>query len=147
MRLFDRSLWFASVLSVWTLWGGGVVAQTAPTTLEQEFQRELLLQADGTNSEAFLGQLPPDLPIDLPLPDQARIIGSIVAAEDQKNPSFDYEIYLTVPRSPQQVMAFYQEQFGLAGWRAENLPSPGFVRPETDDFPLASNFCKDTQKR
>ncbi|MBD2091065.1 hypothetical protein H6F67_14520 [Microcoleus sp. FACHB-1515] len=148
MRLFNRSLLFASVLSVWTVWDGGAVAQT-PTASEQDLQRELLLRMVGTDSEVVLGRLPSDLPIDLPLPDQARIIGSIVSTESQENFSlYDYLIYLDVPRSPQQARDFYQEQLSRAGWReGEDFTSPGFVSTEIDGFPfgIPSTFCKDDQ--
>ncbi|NJL21028.1 MAG: hypothetical protein HC895_09745 [Leptolyngbyaceae cyanobacterium SM1_3_5] len=148
MRFFNRSLLFASVLSVSALWRGGVIAQTAPAASEQELLRDMLLRTFGSDAQVLPGQLPSELAIDLPLPDQARIIGSIVSAEGQENVSFyDYLIFLDVPRSPQQTTDFYQEQLSRAGWRvAEDFtsPSPGFAS-SGDRFIISPTFCQDTQ--
>ncbi|NEQ22770.1 MAG: hypothetical protein F6K28_27040 [Microcoleus sp. SIO2G3] len=98
----------------------------------------------GVNAQVLLGQLPPQLP-ELPLPEQARIIGSVTSPNDQAG---SYRIFLDVPRSPQQVRAFYREQLHNAGW-TENTDffSGGFVATETPGLPygLPSIFCKDAQ--
>lgn len=152
MRLFDRSssLLFASVLSFCTLWGGQAIAQTAPAASEEMLLREMLLRTfelDSnfeSDSEVLPGQLPPQA-IDLPLPDQTRIIGSITSTDSAAGSSY---IFLDVPRSPQQVADFYQEQLRQMGWSDTTLSNhpPGFVPTRSNDSPnFNSTFCKNAQ--
>lgn len=107
------------LLAVSMVTGSMTVASSAPS--REALLHKLITRALGlVNIEAQVlpGQLPKPLPIDLPLPQQAQVIGSIVRARDQRS----YQIYLDVPDSPEQVQSFYQTRLQAIGWRKQELP-------------------------
>ena len=60
-----------------------------------------------------LGSLPPDLPFELPLPEGARVIGSVHQA------LFSYlHVILATSLSPEEVLAFYDARLLEIGWQA-----------------------------
>lgn len=146
---FDRfgSLLLAFILGLSIFWAGKAIAQTAPT--REEMQRELISSMVGVYSGVWLGELPrwqgevPSQISTLPLPDEARIIGSINQVD------VNFQVYLDVPRSTDQVESSYPEQLRQAGWR-EDLDSfyEGLdVAIQALGLPLGSPsiFCKADQ--
>ncbi|XGV97397.1 MAG: hypothetical protein ACAF41_32340 [Leptolyngbya sp. BL-A-14] len=84
------------------------------------------------------GQLPKPLPLDLPLPSQTQVIGSIVRTKEARS----YQIYLDVPATPEQVQAFYQQRLQAIGWLKQKFPralNGGFT---SSAFRLPVLFCK-----
>jgi hypothetical protein len=76
-----------------------------------------LLNSFGAGCQLFVGQLPKQLPVDLPLPDGAKVVASVVRQPD------NFQILLDAPQSPEQVQAFYQERLSAAGWQSWKEPS------------------------
>lgn len=90
--------------------------------------------------QILAGQLPEDMPVELPMPRDAEVVGS-VARGDQ-----NVEIILDVPGEPQSVLDAYEEQLVAAGWREPELDGPsggGFVPP---DGAFASLFCREGEE-
>jgi hypothetical protein len=90
--------------------------------------------------QILAGQLPEDMPVELPMPRDAEVVGS-VARGDQ-----NVEIILDVPGEPQSVLDAYEEQLVAAGWREPELDGPsggGFVPP---DGAFASLFCREQEE-
>ncbi len=90
--------------------------------------------------QILAGQLPEDMPVELPMPRDAEVVGS-VARGDQ-----NVEIILDVPGEPQSVLDAYEEQLVAAGWREPELDGPsggGFVPA---DGAFASLFCREQEE-
>ena len=89
--------------------------------------------------ELLIGQWPDSLSVELPLPDGAEVIASVVTSGQS------YRILLDVSQSPAQVRLFYQEQLEAAGWqsRSYGYRAQGFVE---SGFELTNflHFCRDT---
>ncbi len=68
------------------------------------------------------GELPSGLPFEIPLPPEARVIGSAVGEADGT-------ILLDVPQSPEEVEAFYARELAARGWEEQRpyLEESGFV--------------------
>ena len=71
------------------------------------------------------GQLPPNPPIELAIPPDARLIGSIIRGQDSTT-IFDTDL------TAEELLAFYRERMAAIGWtEQEQFPSPqeqsGFV--------------------
>jgi hypothetical protein len=66
--------------------------------------------------QILVGQLPPALPIELPLPEKARIIGSLVRGDH------GVQIVLDVDQPADAVVAFYRAQLEPAGWQEFDWP-------------------------
>jgi len=60
--------------------------------------------------QLLVGQLPDNMPIDLPIPDDARIIGSMIQGRKNIN------IVLDVNLTPEQVLDFYRESMAAGNW-------------------------------
>ncbi|WOD39917.1 hypothetical protein [Nodosilinea sp. E11] len=73
--------------------------------------------------QILLYELPNDLPIQLPLPDQATVLASMVYRVE----GFDVDLYrvlLNVPQPPEVVAAQYRQQLKSQGWQ-EPTPIAG----------------------
>lgn len=83
-----------------------------------------LLSSDVLEAQQiFLYELPNDLPIQLPLPNQATVLTSVVYRVE----GFDFDFYrvlLDVPHPPETVAAQYRQQLELSGWE-EPRPTAG----------------------
>jgi hypothetical protein len=73
--------------------------------------------------QILVAQLPEDLPIEIPLPDEARIIGSLVRGGEGT------EIVLDATQAVAQVLDFYQETLTAEGWIAFAYPTEGGFVP------------------
>ena len=83
----------------------------------------------------LIGALPEGLPLELPVPQDSRVIGSTLRGPQTGGT----EVILDVDMAPDEVLTFYQEQLLQAGWeKAPQQPyGGGFV---SASWPTAS-FC------
>ena len=65
---------------------------------------------ENNDVQLLVGRLPYEIPIDLPIPEEARIVGSAIV--DQKRISVVLDVNLT----PEQVFAFYEERMADNNW-------------------------------
>ena len=88
--------------------------------------------------EILVGELPSDLPVDVPIPEDAEVIGSITTPRSGKYKSI--QIMLDVPQEPDEITKFYRDCLTEEGWREEvKRPSAGgFVSPMVRS---RVNFC------
>lgn len=64
----------------------------------------------------LVGQLPPDLPYELPVPEGGRVLGTLL----HRNPT----VALDAPLEPDQALAFFGERLTAAGWSAQQDMPP-----------------------
>ena len=83
----------------------------------------------------LIGGLPENLGFDLPVPEDSRVIGSIVRGTLEGGT----EIILDVDLAPEEALAFYREQLLQAGWeeQTEQAYGGGFV---SGSWP-STTFC------
>lgn len=85
--------------------------------------------------EILVGELPSGLPVDVPIPEDAEVIGSIVRSDKYKS----IQIMLDVPQQPDEIIEFYRDCLTEKGWEEMAQPSPsGFVSPMMRS---RVNFC------
>ena len=80
------------------------------------------------STTVLVGALPANLPFELPLPEHARVIGS-VSIEGQRLPT-QVSVILSVGLSPEAVVAFYGEALAGDEWTSlagQRGPGGGFV--------------------
>src|SRR5258708_11393091 len=58
----------------------------------------------------FLGKIPQNLPIEVPIPEQSRVVGTLARSESQ------VEIVLESDLTPEEVFSFYRAQLTSLGW-------------------------------
>jgi len=101
---------------------------TAEPSVEELATRLLQATYPGSTElnevQLLAGKLPEDMPVDLPIPDGARIIGSEIQ-EGQGT-----YIVLDVPLMPDQVLDFYRKALPFQNWTETDIPGMdrGFVR-------------------
>ncbi len=93
------------------------------------------------NPQLFVGQLPTNLPFELPIPEGSRIIGSLARS------AAHLTIVLDVPLPPGQALAFYMERLQAAGWAEPEQPPGimqvgGFVHSRLQALSHSMLFCK-----
>lgn len=66
-------------------------------------------------TQLLVGQVPADLPVELPLPLGSRVVGSLVRG----NPR-GISIVLDAAEPAEQVLEFYRERLSGAGWRVSS---------------------------
>lgn len=79
---------------------------------------------DTQNARLLPGQLPDQLPVDIPVPDGSRILGSLIRSPESINMLLDTHL------SPEQVLTFYRERMQVAGWQTNDMDRPrrgGFI--------------------
>lgn len=87
------------------------------------------------------GELPDDLSVEVPIPNNAEVIGSLVRSDNKYK---QVEIILDVPEEPNEVIEFYRNSLKKAGWNE----SEGFYPPERGGFvhipsmPESATFCR-----
>src|SRR5579864_7214075 len=92
--------------------------------------------------QLLVGQLPPNLSIEIPMPEGSRLLGSLLRSQE------NIDIVLDCALSPDEVMQFYKERLKATGWNElETMRPPhgGFVH---SGFPMLRNhivFCGGTQ--
>ncbi len=58
----------------------------------------------------FLGKIPENLPIEVPIPEQSRVVGTLARSETQ------VEIVLESDLTPEEIFSFYRAQLTSLGW-------------------------------
>ncbi|HEY7124317.1 MAG TPA: hypothetical protein VH540_10235 [Ktedonobacterales bacterium] len=109
---------------------------------QEELVRRLLTQpmlAGEQEAQLLPGRLPDGLPLEFPLPEGSRVIGSVA-----RIPAVA-EIVLDVPLAPEQVLTFYRERLSALGWQppedqAGHRPS-GFA-PSNFRMPHHASFAR-----
>ena len=85
--------------------------------------------------EMLVGELPSDLPADVPIPEDAEVIGSIVRSDKYTM----IQIMLDAPQEPDEILEFYRDYLTEKGWQEMKQPSSsGFVSPMMRS---RVNFC------
>jgi hypothetical protein len=103
----------------------------------REFIKQWLVPAypDGSSQDmtVYIGNMPKDLPYDLPTPDDARIIGSITGSW------VDYMLIFETSLPPESIHEFYAQNLTDKGWHEgpTNQGQGGFV--STSD--LFRGYC------
>ncbi|MBW4417898.1 MAG: hypothetical protein KME13_01565 [Myxacorys californica WJT36-NPBG1] len=149
----ETSLSFLSTLTVLfinTIAPSQLLAAPVNSAGEEKISQQLVLRILKCPSDCLkemkllIGRLPEKLPVDLPLPSNAKVIATLV--RNQKHA----EVILDATQSPDQIRAFYKAQLQAAGWKNPrsyshfNSERPGFiVSDSTDNLPLY--FCKSAQ--
>lgn len=117
-------------------------AQENEAALSQEMLRYWVGEDEDT--QILTGRLPESLPAGFPIPQGARIIGSVV-----DGPIFT-DIFLRVNQAPEEIYSFYQQQLPDIGWqerssRPENTNSGFLLTEPIRDTRLTEepsrNFC------
>ena len=95
---------------------------------------EFALAVVGGNADLLIGTLPVDLAGLLRIPDDARVIGSVVFEQFSR-------AFISIAGDPDRAVGFVGEQMIAAGWRtpAERQPSRGFQRPQQEV--ASATFC------
>ncbi|MBW4541850.1 MAG: hypothetical protein KME43_22295 [Myxacorys chilensis ATA2-1-KO14] len=126
-----------------------LLAAPADSASEEKISQQLVLRilkcpSDCLkNMKLLVGRLPEKLPVDLPLPSNAKVIATLVRSQEHT------EVILDATQSPEQIRAFYKAQLQTSGWKSPLSYShfnsePGFVASDsTDNLPLY--FCKSAQ--
>ncbi len=78
------------------------------------------------------GQLPDDLPLRLPLPADAHIVGAMTQAQSAQESVVT--ILIDAPHASEQCVQFYLERLEALGWHMQTLPHMrgGFVHVQPD---------------
>ncbi|NJN92014.1 MAG: hypothetical protein HC878_17705 [Leptolyngbyaceae cyanobacterium SL_5_14] len=135
----------------------GTVAQPAPeneAALLQEMLRARYALDGQEDVQILVGQLPDSLPADLPLPEEAQIIGSVVNPGSVAGGSGSTEILLRVNQSPEEIYSLYQQQLPGRGWQVEEIHEvrDGFLSQEATEISqtrsprnFSNFFCSPSQ--
>ncbi len=92
--------------------------------------RLLALQHSGEQApRLLLGRLPDDLPLRLPLPPGAQVVGSLVHGQsiDETPVTLLATILVDAPLAGERVSEFYIEQLKALGWTFQSFHGGGFV--------------------
>ena len=65
----------------------------------------------------FLGKIPENFPIEVPMPEQSRVVGTLARSETQ------VEIVLESDLKPEEVISFYRAQLTSLGWHSWHFTS------------------------
>lgn len=116
-----------------------------PTPVADTASMQVLLQrlltysypgAPTQQTQIYVGKTPDRLPVDLPLPDGSRVIGSVVREGE------NIQIVLDAPLTPDRVLDFYRQRMQAAGWSAQDQPTApggGFV---ASSIPTGLTLCQ-----
>lgn len=104
----------------------------------------LLAQRPGMNSDVRLtaGNLPADFPLELPLPDGARLVGAMTQTFSRTGPGDRIlpitTILVDAPLTGEQCALFYAERLEAAGWEREYFPfgHGGFVHTQPGNISI-----------
>jgi hypothetical protein len=123
---------------------GGESAETGPLrALGERLLRLPLRLGAGSSDGPFTllpQQLPDDVPLDLPIPAESHLIGSITRSQ-QERPASSL-VVLDVAGSPADLLAAYREMLNHHGWRVVPHPPPGRIGfLDALDTESSSSFC------
>ncbi len=90
--------------------------------------------------QLLVGQIPVGLPVDLPLPQDNHVLGSLLRSSEQA------EILLDTPLPPERVIDFYREQMQVVGWyepsSAQEQQEGGFTHTGLPSTGAGALFCQ-----
>ena len=90
------------------------------------------------NAQLLPGQLPDQLPVDIPFPEGSRVLGTLI-----RNPE-SITMYLDTHLSPNQVLTFYKQRMQAAGWQTTDVFSQphrgGFVPSGSQNLGAGETF-------
>ena len=89
------------------------------------------------------GKLPADLPFEVPVPDGAKVIGSLIWPEDKYE---QIQIFLDVPEKPEKIIEFYRNRMKKAGWNEPESSYEGLGFSSTPSMPQLAFFCQYEQE-
>jgi hypothetical protein len=133
-----RFVRFAVTSAVLLLAVVAVAAQNVGTQViggDEDALRELVSRAftafpvySDQETSIYVGSLPDDLPFDLPLPDDIRVIGSI-----DRGDMGAVEIILDSSQQPESIVAFFADTLAGNDWTVVNtFPGGGFTTGASD---------------
>lgn len=101
--------------------------------------RELLARAlhyaygEGGDTLIYVGALPPQLPVEVSLPEGMRVIGAV-----DRGRTMGTEVFMDAAMEPDEAMAFYREELIDMGWTTpqESFAPTGFVSQEVPSITL-----------
>ena len=113
----------------------------------EELLRELALRLSTfpgdprvMNPQLFVGELPQSLPVEIPLPENSRVLGTLA-----RNPQ-QFEIVLDSELKPEDVTAFYKERLSALGWSELDWPPRamrgGFTTTAALGLENSVQFCR-----
>ncbi len=70
------------------------------------------------NAQLLPGQLPDQLPVDIPFPEGSHVLGSLIRNPESINMLLDTHL------SPEQVLTFYRQRMQAAGWQTTDIYRP-----------------------
>jgi hypothetical protein len=70
------------------------------------------------NAQLLPGQLPDQLPVDIPFPEGSRVLGSLI-----RNPE-SINVLLDTHLSPEEVLTLYRQRMQAAGWQTTDIYIP-----------------------
>lgn len=90
--------------------------------------------------EILPAQLPPDLPVEIPLPEGSRIVGSVLNSGGLEMVA----IYSDALQSPQGILAFYRELLLGHGWYELDPDGqrPGGFNAPDHSYQVHGRFCR-----
>jgi hypothetical protein len=92
---------------------------------------------EGSETIIQVSSLPEDLPFELDLSDDMRVIGSI-----QRGVSSPTEIYIDSAQPPEAVISFFAERFSSEEWKlVDGFPGGGFITTTLSDSAV---YCNET---
>jgi hypothetical protein len=71
----------------------------------------------------FVGRLPEDMPVEIPIPDNFAMVGSLVRSEPDPHGEPTVEVVLDARMPAEQVRDAYRAQMSAAGWEAPEFES------------------------
>lgn len=130
-----------------------ITKESTPVTVQQTAENENRIEVTGGDEEAlrkfislwfepvyptgstqkpavFIGNLPQDIPLEIPLPNDASIIGSVTGYP------IEYSIILSTSQSPETIQEFYEDSLIEKGWH--DAPIQGGFGYEKNLF---SGYC------
>lgn len=121
------------------------MSDTAPSgDIEQLEKLALALLVSSYKLQApsprlFPGKIPENFPIEIPLPEQSHVLGTLVRSETQ------VEIVLESDLPPQEILKFYRTHLVALGWQEpeeiRSRPEGGFLHSDLDPD-TNSIFCQ-----
>jgi hypothetical protein len=132
-----------------------ITKEITPITAQQTAENENRIEVTGGDEEALrdfislwfepvyptgstqklavsIGNLPQDIPLDIPLPNNVRIVGSATGYP------IEYSIILSAGQSPETIQEFYEGSLIEKGWH--DAPTQGGFGYETETH-LFSGYC------
>lgn len=89
--------------------------ETTEDTISKTLVQRLLGLYSG-QAVLLVGKLPDKLPVEVPLPDGAEILASILRKSSLTDQDNNIQIFIDTSQTPEQVKTFYQQRLQSSGW-------------------------------